>query len=82
MKRLDKEEALYLLRNTNLAELGEMAKSMLTNCKTYKQQEEYYNLLEATMKAEGISPNQIPIGKNDSGNTIYLGKIWNDEKQR
>ena len=25
MKRLDKEEALYLLRNANLAELGEMA---------------------------------------------------------
>lgn len=71
-----------LRKQVKLAELGEMAKSMLTNCKTYKQQEEYYNLLEATMKAEGISPNQIPIGKNDSGNTIYLGKIWNDEKQR
>lgn len=25
MKRLDKEEALYLLRNANLVELGEMA---------------------------------------------------------
>ena len=59
-----------------------MAKGMLTNCKTYRQQEEYYNLLEATMKTEGIKPNQVPIGKLSDGTVIYLGRVWNEEKQR
>lgn len=83
--RVKPDESKYitsLRKQVKLAELGEMAKGMLTNCKTYRQQEEYYSLLEATMKTEGIKPSQVPIGKLSDGTVIYLGRVWNEEKQR
>lgn len=83
--RVKNEEAkqLNMLRNqVKIAEMSEIANKMLTGCKSYEEQEQCYILLESAMKAENIKTSQIPIGKNESGATIYLGKIWDDEKQR
>lgn len=75
---------IYILqRKVQAAELGEIAVKMLTSEEKLQELKKYYDLLENGMRKNGIKVSQIAIGKINNGTvTIYLDRIWDDQKQR
>lgn len=76
-------QAYILQKKVQIAELGEIAVKMLTSEAEIQELEQYYDLLEKGIRKTGIKTSQIPIGKINNGTvTIYLDKIWDNQKQR
>ena len=76
-------QAYILQKKVQIAELGEIAVKMLTSEAEIQELEQYYDLLEKEIRKTGIKTSQIPIGKINNGTvTIYLDKIWDNQKQR
>ena len=72
-----------LKRQIKSAKFGDLAQKMLTGTKSIEEREAEYESLKTAMKVEDIKPSQIPIGKINNGSvTVYLNKIWDDQKQR
>lgn len=83
-KNLDEEgvrQIRLLKRQVKAAKLGDLAQRMLTGTKSIEEREAEYETLKTAMKVEGINASQIPIGKVNNG-TVYLNKIWDDQRQR
>lgn len=83
-KNLDEEgvrQIRLLKRQVKAAKLGDLAQRMLTGTKSIEEREAEYENLKTAMKLEGINASQIPIGKVNNG-TVYLNKIWDDQRQR